>query len=112
MVSAAALGRAGGPATGHTLVTIIRIVGVSHSIMRPLVCAVAFVLLSLPASWVRAQEDLVNCEAFSSGFTTPQGCIDGSQPSSGPMPTHQELIGDDWDEMPFGWYGSGDSMDF
>ena len=112
MDSFAALGRAGGPATDHALVISIRIVDVSRWIMRPLICAAASLLLCLSASWVRAQEDLVNCEAFSSGFTTPEGCINGSQPSSGPMPANQELVDGDWNDMPFGWYGPGDWMEF
>ena len=67
--------------------------------MRLLTCAAALLLLCVFASEVRSQEGLVNCEAFSSGFTTPDGCIDGSQPSSGPIPSDQpvvEGVGDDW----------------
>lgn len=80
--------------------------------MRLLACAAASLLLCGVASVARSQQGLVNCEAFSSGFTSPEGCIDGSQPSSGPMPTDQQLVGDDWGDMPFGWYGSGDWMNF
>lgn len=61
-----------------------------------LVLTVVLLAGLLPA---RAQQGLVNCEAFSSGFTTPDGCIDGSQPSSGPIPSDQpvvEGVGDDW----------------
>ena len=56
----------------------------------------------LPA---RAQQDLVNCEAFSSGFTTPDGCIDGSQPSSGPIPKDQPVVegmANDWPDGEIG----------
>ena len=67
-------------------------------------------LLVFPAA--KAQQGLVNCESFSSGFTTPEGCIDGSQPSSGPIPANQDGMDDDWGDMPFGWYGPGDWMDF
>ena len=80
--------------------------------MRLLACAAASLLLFGVASVARSQQGLVNCVAFSSGFTSPEGCIDGSQPSSGPMPTDQQLVGDDWGDMPFGWYGSGDWMNF
>ena len=70
----------------------------------------SLILLALPAA--KAQQGLVNCESFSSGFTTPEGCIDGSQPSSGPIPANQDGMDDDWGDMPFGWYGPGDWMDF
>ena len=96
-------------AAGHALLISIRIGNVSRWIMRLLACAAASLLLCGVASVVRSQEGLVNCEAFSSGFTTPEGCIDGSQPSSGPIPANQD---DDWADMPFGWYGPGDWMDF
>ena len=69
-------------------------------------------LLFVSALLANAQQGLVNCEAFSSGFTTPEGCIDGSQPSSGPIPASQNAMDDDWGDMPFGWYGPGDWMDF
>ena len=103
-------------ATGHALLIRIRIriVSVSRLIMRPLAFAAAplSLLLCVCASAATAQQGLVNCEAFSSGFTTPEGCIDGSQPSSGPIPANQDGIDDDWGDMPFGWYGPGDWMDF
>ena len=66
------------------------------------------VLAALLLAWLlpaRAEQGLVNCEAFSSGFTTPDGCIDGSQPSSGPIPTDQpvvEGIADDWTDGEIG----------
>ncbi|QNJ19788.1 hypothetical protein SynA1825c_01482 [Synechococcus sp. A18-25c] len=66
------------------------------------------VLAALLLAWLqpaRAEQGLVNCEAFSSGFTTPDGCIDGSQPSSGPIPTDQpvvEGIADDWPDGEIG----------
>ena len=85
---------------------------VSRLIMRPLACAAASLLVCAPISVARAQQGLVNYEAFSSGFSTPEGCIDGSQPSSGPIPANQDGIDDDWGDMPFGWYGPGDWMDF
>ena len=112
MDCAAALGRAGGARSGHTLVNSIRIVVDSGLMMLPLACASAELSLCFSASWSSAQQGLVNCEAFSSGFTTPEGCIDGSQPSSGPTPADQTVADDDWAEMPFGWYGPGDWMDF
>jgi len=28
------------------------------------------------------------------------------------MPANQELVDGDWNDMPFGWYGPGDWMDF
>ena len=70
----------------------------------------SLILLALPAA--KAQKGLVNCEAFSSGFSALEGCINGSQPSSGPIPANQDRIDDDWGDMPFGWYGPGDWMDF
>ena len=66
------------------------------------------VLAALLLAWLlpaRTEQGLVNCEAFSSGFTTPDGCIDGSQPSSGPIPTDQpvvEGIADDWPDGEIG----------
>lgn len=108
----AELGWAGVTASDHRLVIRIRIVSVSRLIMRHLACVGASLLLCLSASLVRAQQDLVNCEAFSSGFTTPEGCIDGSQPSSGPIPTNEDVVENDWGDMPFGWYGPGAWMDY
>ncbi|TCD55527.1 hypothetical protein CWE17_11675 [Synechococcus sp. BS56D] len=43
----------------------------------------------------KAQDNGLNCEAFSSGFTTPEGCLDGSQPSSGPTSGDQWQVDDD-----------------
>ena len=106
------MGWAPATATGHALLISIRIVSVISLIMRPLACAAASLLLCVSPLVARAQQGLVNCEAFSSGFTTPEGCIDGSQPSSGPIPANQDGIDDDWGDMPFGWYGPGDWMDF
>ena len=103
------MGWASAFAAGHPLLNRIRIMRVSRWTMRLLTCAAASLLLCVVASEVRSQEGLVNCEAFSSGFTTPEGCIDGSQPSSGPIRANQD---DDWGDMPFGWYGPGDWMDF
>ena len=103
------MGWASAFAAGHPLLNRITIMRVSRWTMRLLTCAAASLLLCVVASEVRSQEGLVNCEAFSSGFTTPEGCIDGSQPSSGPIPANQD---DDWGDMPFGWYGPGDWMDF
>ena len=106
------MGWAPAAATGHALLIRISILSVSRLIMRPLACAAASLLLCAPISVARAQQGLVICEAFSSGFSTPEGCIDGSQPSSGPIPANQDGIDDDWGDMPFGWYGPGDWMDF
>ena len=105
----AALGWAGGLAADHALLISNRMEDVSGWIMRLLACAAASWLLCVVASAVKSQEGLVNCEAFSSGFSTPEGCIDGSQPSSGPIPANQDV---DWGDMPFGWYGPGEWMDF
>ena len=80
--------------------------------MRAFAPMTAIALLMLSGTIVRAQEGLVNCEAFSSGFTTPDGCIDGSQPSSGPIPSDESVVDDSFGDWPFGWYGPGAGMDF
>ena len=72
--------------------------------MRIVVVALAAVLHVLPAL---AQQDPVTCEAFSSGFTTADGCLDGTQPTSGPIPKNQWSVDDDDDLRPDGWYGPG-----
>lgn len=78
---------------------------------HPLRFVLAVVLLAglLPA---RAEQDLVNCEAFSSGFTTPDGCIDGSQPSSGPIPKDQPVVEDIGDDWPDGEIGPEAGIEF
>lgn len=80
--------------------------------MRTFAPMTAIALLMLSGTIVRAQEGLVNCETFSSGFTTPDGCIDGSQPSSGPIPSDESVVDDGFGDWPFGWYGPGAGMDF
>lgn len=68
----------------------------------------ALLLLGFPAARAQnpdlAPTDPINCETFSSGFTTPDGCIDGSQPSSGPIPADQWQVGEDgvWPDEGFG----------
>lgn len=65
-------------------------------------------LLSSPAA-LHAQEDLINCETFTADFKTPDGCLDGAQPISGPIPPQPRVIGD---PDPFGWgYGPYDGFD-
>ena len=78
---------------------------------RPLMLVLAVVLWAgqLPA---RAEQDLVNCEAFSSGFTTPDGCIDGSQPSSGPIPKDQPVVEGMADDWPDGEIGPEAGIEF
>ena len=72
--------------------------------MRVFIVVLAAALQATP---VLAQKDSVTCEAFSSGFTTPDGCLDGSQPSSGPIPKDQWSVDYDDDCWPDGWDGPG-----
>ena len=72
--------------------------------MRIVVVALAAVLHVLPAL---AQQDPVTCEAFSSGFTTADGCLDGTQPTSGKKKKNQWSVDYDDDFWPDGWYGPG-----
>ena len=66
--------------------------------MRIPLVVMASLLLASPASLV-AQPDLVNCEDF--GFNAPMSCLDGVQPTAGPVPSEAdiaELAGPDgWD---------------
>ena len=68
---------------------------------------IALLAVALQATPALAQQGSVTCEAFSSGFTTPDGCLDGSQPSSGPIPKDQWSVDYDDDFWPDGWYGPG-----
>ena len=68
---------------------------------------IALLAVALQATPVLAQQDSVTCEAFSSGFTTADGCLDGTQPTSGPIPKNQWSVDDDDDFWPDGWYGPG-----
>ena len=70
--------------------------------------AAALLLLSCPIR-LRAQENLINCETFTADFKTPDGCMDGVQPSSGPIPPQPEVVED---ADPFGWgFGPEDGFD-
>ena len=80
--------------------------------MRTFAPMTAIALLMLSGTIVRAQEGLVNCETFSSGFTTPDGCIDGSQPSSGPIPKDQPVVEDVADDWPDGEIGPEAGIEF
>ena len=71
--------------------------------MRPFVVVLVAALQAMPA--LAQQKGSVTCQAFSSGFTTPDGCLDGSQPSSGPIPKDQWSVEYDDDFWPDGWYG-------
>ena len=59
---------------------------------------VASLLLGSPAL-VCAQPDLVNCEDF--GFNAPMSCLDGAQPTEGPVPSEANMVEpigpDGWD---------------
>lgn len=78
--------------------------------MRDLLPLALLALLLADYSAVNAQQadtsatDPITCETFSSGFTTPDGCLDGSQPSSGPIPSNQWQVNDDgfWPDEGFG----------
>ncbi len=77
--------------------------------MRLLLFLAAASLLLSCSSRLHAQEDLINCQTFTSDFSTPDGCIDGAQPSSGPIPPQPEVVED---ADPFGWgYGPEDGFD-
>ena len=67
----------------------------------PPVC-LACLLLGSPASVV-AQPDLVNCEDF--GFNAPMSCLDGVQPTAGPVPSEADMAEP---TGPDGWDFGGD----
>ena len=56
--------------------------------MRIPLVVMASLLLASPASVV-AQPDLVNCEDF--GFNAPMSCLDGVQPTAGPVPSEADI---------------------
>ena len=66
--------------------------------MRIPLVVMASLLLASPASVV-AQPDLVNCEDF--GFNAPMSCLDGVQPTAGPVPSEAGIAEpagpDGWD---------------
>ena len=66
--------------------------------MRIPLVVMASLLLASPASVV-AQPDLVNCEDF--GFNAPMSCLDGVQPTAGPVPSEADMAEptgpDGWD---------------
>ena len=66
--------------------------------MRIPLVVMASLLLGSPAS-VLAQPDLVNCEDF--GFDAPMSCLDGVQPTAGPVPSEADMTEptgpDGWD---------------
>ena len=66
--------------------------------MRIPLVVMASLLLASPASVV-AQPDLVNCEDF--GFNAPMSCLDGVQPTAGPVPSEADMVEpagpDGWD---------------
>ena len=66
--------------------------------MRIPLVVMASLLLASPASVV-AQPDLVNCEDF--GFNAPKSCLDGVQPTAGPVPSEADIAEpagpDGWD---------------
>ena len=66
--------------------------------MRIPLVVMASLLLGSPAS-VLAQPDLVNCEDF--GFDAPMSCLDGVQPTAGPVPSEADMAEpagpDGWD---------------
>ena len=73
--------------------------------MRHYLLLLLMLFFSALSGAVRAQDNALNCEAFSSGFTTPEGCLDGSQPSSGPTSGAQWQVDDDaglWPDEGFG----------
>ncbi|MBT66099.1 MAG: hypothetical protein CMN98_03035 [Synechococcus sp. NP17] len=43
---------------------------------------------------IRSEEALINCQDFTADFKTADSCMDGSQPSSGPIPSQPEVIDD------------------
>ena len=67
----------------------------------PTLTMAALVLLS--PSGVFAQADLVNCEDF--GFNAPMSCLDGAQPTAGPVPSETDL---DEPTGPDGWDFDGE----
>ena len=66
--------------------------------MRIPLVVMASLLLASPVSVV-AQPDLVNCEDF--GFDAPLSCLDGVQPTAGPVPSEADMAEpagpDGWD---------------
>ena len=56
--------------------------------MRIPLVVMASLLLGSPTSVV-AQPDLVNCEDF--GFDAPMSCLDGVQPTAGPVPSEADM---------------------
>ena len=46
-------------------------------------------LVVLSPGGVFAQADLVNCEDF--GFNAPMSCLDGAQPTAGPVPSEADM---------------------
>ena len=70
--------------------------------MRIPLVVMASLLLASPASVV-AQPDLVNCEDF--GFNAPMSCLDGVQPTAGPVPSEADMAEP---TGPDGWDFDGD----
>ena len=70
--------------------------------MRVALVVMASLLLGSPASVV-AQPDLVNCEDF--GFNAPMSCLDGVQPTAGPVPSEADMAEP---TGPDGWDFDGD----
>jgi len=63
--------------------------------LRLLLLLVAAPLLLMSPHGLWAQGDLINCQDFTSDFKTTTSCLDGSQPSSGPIPQQPEIVEDD-----------------
>ena len=73
--------------------------------MHRLLVVMASLLLGSPAS-VMAQPDLVNCEDF--GFNAPMSCLDGVQPTAGPVPSEADMA---VPTGPEGWdFGGGEGV--